>query len=379
MAAGDDFQERTEQATPKRLREAREKGQVPRSRELNTMVLLLAASGGLLTLGPGLAQGLYDLMHNGLTLSRGMVTNPAMMYPAMVETIRQALWLLTPLLLLLVLAALIASTVLGGVNFSAQALAFRWDRLDPLKGLGRVFSPNGLMELAKALVKFMLVASVAVLLLWYDAPRLVGLGSEALLPALVHAGSMIGWGFLLLSATLTLIAAVDAPFQLWQHAKQLRMTRQEVRDENKETEGQPEVKGRQRALQREIARRRMMEEVPHADVVVTNPTHYAVALRYDQEGSGAPKVVAKGTQLVAARIRELAADNGVPVHSAPPLARALYTHTRLGEEIPAALYVAVAQLLAYVYQLNSGSAEIGADLDLPIPQEYAVPGVEGRE
>ena len=379
MAAGDDFQERTEQATPKRLRDAREKGQIPRSRELNTMVLLLAASGGLLTLGPGLAQGLYDLMRNGLVLSRSMVTDPAMMYPVMVDTISQALWLLTPLMLLLVLAALIASTVLGGVNFSAQALAFRWDRLDPLKGLGRVFSPNGLMELGKALVKFLLVAGVAVLLLWHDAPGLVGLGNQALLPAIAQAGSLIGWGFLLLSATLVLIAAVDAPFQLWQHSKQLRMTRQEVRDESKETEGQPEIKGRQRALQREIARRRMMEEVPHADVVVTNPTHYAVALRYDQEGSGAPKVVAKGTELVAARIRELAADNGVPVHSAPPLARALYTHTRLGEEIPAALYVAVAQLLAYVYQIKAGSAEAGAELDLPIPQEYAVPGAEERD
>lgn len=379
MANGDDFQERTEQATPKRLREAREKGQIPRSRELNTMAVLLAASGGLLTLGPGLGQGMYDLVRNGLVLDRSMVTNPAMMYPVMVDTIRQALWLLTPMLLLLVLAALVASVVLGGVNFSAQALSFRWDRLDPVKGLGRVFSLNGLMELAKALVKFLLVASVAVLLLWYDAPRLVGLSGQALLPAMVHAGSMIGWGFLLLSATLVLIAAVDAPFQLWQHAKQLRMTRQEVRDENKETEGQPEIKGRQRALQREIARRRMMEEVPQADVVVTNPTHFAVALRYDQEGAGAPKVVAKGTELVAARIRELAADNGVPVHSAPPLARALYTHTRLGEEIPAALYVAVAQLLAYVYQLKAGAAEAGAELELPIPQEYAVPGAGERE
>lgn len=379
MAAGDDFQERTEQATPKRLREAREKGQIPRSRELNTMAVLLGAAGGLLTLGPGLAEGLYNLLRNGLTLNRHMVTDPSVMYTRLFGTITQALWLITPLLGVIVLAALIASVALGGVNFSAQALSFRWDRLDPIKGLGRVFSLQGLMELGKALVKFLLVAVVAIVLLWQDASSLLGLGQQALLPAMAHAGALIGWGFLALSATLVLIAAADAPFQLWQHGKQLRMTRQEVRDENKETEGQPEIKGRQRSLQREIARRRMMQEVPTADVVVTNPTHYAVALRYDQDGTGAPRVVAKGAERIAARIRELAEEHGVTVHCAPPLARALYAHGRLGEEIPTALYVAVAQLLAYVYQLKAGVADDGAELELPIPEEYAVPGAEETE
>ncbi len=376
MAAGDDFQERTEQATPKRLREAREKGQVPRSRELSTMAVVLAAAGGLIFFGPYLAHGLMEQMRAGLTINRGMATHVDLMIPALFEAIRYALGLVMPLLALLMAVSLAASAALGGLNFSMEALALKPERLDPVKGLGRVFSANGLMELAKALVKFLLVGGLAVLLLWYDAPRFLALGAQSLDPALIHAGALIGWGFVWLAATLVLIAAVDVPFQLWQHAKQLRMTRQEVREEFKETEGKPELKSRQKAMQREIAQRRMMEEVPRADVVVTNPTHFAVALRYEEESSAAPRVVAKGKGEIAARIRKLAAKNDVPIYPAPPLARALYAHTRLGEEIPAALYIAVAQLLAYVYQLRSGQAEEGAMLDLPVPGEFSVPAEE---
>ncbi len=376
MARSDASQERTEQATPKRLREAREKGQVPRSRELNTMTVLLAAAGGMLVLGPRMAEGFYQFMRGGLTLNRNMVTDSAMLYPALEEAIRQGLWLMAPLLMVMVVAAIVASIALGGVAFSAKAMAFRWDRLDPLTGLGRVFSLSGLMEVVKALAKFLIVATVAIIVLWRDAPVFLGLGSESLAPALMQAGSLMGWGFLFMSAALVLVAAADVPFQLWQYAKNLRMTRQEIRDELKETEGQPEVKGRQRRLQREIAQRRMMEEVPHADVVVTNPTHYAVALRYNESTNGAPRVVAKGADQVAQRIRELAEKNHVVMYSAPPLARALYVHTRLGEEIPAALYVAVAQLLAYVYQLKAGTTEESAGLEIAVPAEYAVPPKE---
>lgn len=372
MARSDDLQERTEQATPKRLREAREKGQVPRSRELNTMTVLLAAAGGMLVFGPRMAEGFYQFVRGGLTLNRNMVTDSAMLYPAFEEAIRQGLWLMVPLLMVMAVAAIMASIALGGVAFSAKAMAFRWDRLDPLTGLGRVFSLSGLMEVVKALAKFLVVAAVAVIVLWHDAPAFLGLGSESLAPALMQAGSLMGWGFLFMSAALILVAVADVPFQLWQYAKNLRMTRQEIRDELKETEGQPEVKGRQRRLQREIAQRRMMEEVPRADVVVTNPTHYAVALRYNESANGAPRVVAKGADQVAQRIRELAEKNHVVMYSAPPLARALYVHTRLGEEIPAALYVAVAQLLAYVYQLKAGTAAEGVGLAIAVPAEYAV-------
>ncbi|AOU98459.1 flagellar biosynthesis protein FlhB [Acidihalobacter yilgarnensis] len=369
--ARDDFQERTEEATPKRLQEARDRGQVARSRELVTTAVLLAAAGGLLALGPSLAEGLMQSMRNGLTLDRSLIMDPGALYPALAGAVAQALRLLAPLLMLLALAALLASVVLGGISFSFQAIGFRWDRLDPLTGLGRVFSVNGLMELGKALVKFLVVAVVAVIVLWFEGPPLLALGGYALRPALAATGQMVGWSFLAFAASMIIIAAVDAPFQIWQHAKQLRMTRQEVRDESKETEGQPDIKRRQRQLQREISQRRMMQEVPKADVVVTNPTHYAVALRYDQDRMRAPRVIAKGKGQVAARIREIAAEHGVMVQSAPGLARAIYFHTRLNDEVPAALYIAVAQLLAYVYQLKTGAGTLGALPALEVPPELA--------
>ncbi|MEJ2059511.1 MAG: flagellar biosynthesis protein FlhB [Gammaproteobacteria bacterium] len=367
--ARDDSQERTEQATPKRLKEAREKGQIARSRELNTMAITLAAAGTGLMLGPAILGRFADLMQSWLTLDRARALDSGGLYGALTGAIWQALWAVAPLFAAVAVAALAASVALGGLNFSTEALGFKWERLNPLKGLGRVFSANGLMELGKALVKFLLVGGVAVLLLWHEIPTLLGLGAAPLLPALNQMGHLVGWSFLVLSATLVIIAAADVPFQLWQHAKQLRMTRQEIRDEFKETDGQPEVKSRQRALQREMAQRRMMEEVPKADVVVTNPTHYAVALRYDGERMSAPRVVAKGADEVAARIRAVAREHDVTLYSAPPLARAIYFHTRLGEEVPAALYVAVAQLLAYIYQLKSGDAEPGVELDLPVPDD----------
>ncbi|AOV16642.1 flagellar biosynthesis protein FlhB [Acidihalobacter aeolianus] len=371
--ARDDFQERTEQATPKRLQEARDRGQIPRSRELVTAAVLIAAAGGLLAFGPHLIGGLMQTMRNGLTLDRSLLMDSQALYPLLANALLHAVQLMTPLLILLVLAALLSSVALGGISFSMQAIGFKWERLDPLAGFGRVFSLNGLMELAKALVKFLVVAVVAVTVLWLEAGSLMGLGGYSVHPALALTGHLVGWSFLAFAASLILIAAADAPFQLWQHAKQLRMTQQEVRDESKETEGQPDIKRKQRQLQREIAQRRMMQEVPKADVVVTNPTHYAVALRYDQERMNAPRVVAKGKDLVAARIRETAAEHGVPVQSAPELARAIYFHTRLGQEVPTALYLVVAQLLAYVYQIKAGAAPENGPPSLSVPPEFAQP------
>lgn len=371
--ARDDFQERTEQATPKRLQEARNRGQVPRSRELGTAAVLLAAAGGLLAFGPHLLGGLMQTMRNGLALDRSLLMDSHALYPLLAGALLHAMQLMAPLFLLLALAALLSSVALGGLNFSFQAIGFRWDRLDPLAGIGRVFSLYGLMELAKALVKFLIVAVVAVTVLWLEAGSLMGLGAYSLHPALALTGRLVGWSFLAFAASLIVIAAADAPFQLWQHAKQLRMTQQEVRDESKETEGQPDIKRKQRQLQREIAQRRMMQEVPKADVVVTNPTHYAVALRYDQERMNAPRVVAKGKDLVAARIRETAAEHGVPVQSAPELARAIYFHTRLGQEVPTALYLVVAQLLAYVYQIKAGAPPESGPPHLNVPPELAQP------
>ncbi|MEW6354378.1 MAG: flagellar biosynthesis protein FlhB [Pseudomonadota bacterium] len=368
MAERDDGQERNEQATPKRRQDARERGQVPRSREWNTLTVLMTGAGGLLLLGADVIYGMRGLMHEGLHIGRAQAFSAT----AMTETLQQAglhaLGVLAPLFTMLMLAALLAPLLLGGWSFSAKAFSFKWSKLDPIKGLGRLFSSHGAMELVKALVKFVLVGGVTVLWLWHTLHEVLNLGSEPLASALAHAVSLLGWSFLAISAALILIAVADVPFQLWYYARELKMTRQEVKDEGKETEGSPEVKGRIRKLQRDMAQRRMMQEVPKADVIVTNPSHYAVALRYDAQKMRAPKVIAKGADLLALRIRQVGEGAGVRVVSAPVLARAVYFSTELDQEIPAGLYVAVAQLLAYVYQLRQGAAQPMPDF--PVPDEF---------
>lgn len=374
MAERDDAQERTEQATPRRREQAREKGQIPRSRELNTMGVLLMGCAGLLLLGPGMLQSLMDIMRWGFSLAPGQAIDVAVLPIMLEEALLAGVWALAPFLLVVLIAALLAPLALGGWSFAGSALGFKWERLDPVKGLGRVFGLRGLMELAKALVKFVLVAGVAVLLLWEQLDELMALGRQPLRAALTDAASLVALSLLVLCGALVFIAAVDVPFQLWQHGRQLRMTRQEIKEEFKETEGKPEVKSRIRNLQREVAQRRMMGEVPKADVIVTNPTHYAVALRYDPDVMAAPRLVAKGADLVALRIRQVGDRHGVTIVSAPALARAIYATTRLEHEIPVGLYLAVAQVLAYVFQLrryreDGGEAPVPLT-ELPIPDEF---------
>jgi flagellar biosynthetic protein FlhB len=366
-------QERTEQATPKRLRDAREKGQIARSRDLNTMILMLAASGGLLALGETMVGGMVGLMQRGLSLQRADLFDTAMLGIFLGTALQDALLLFAPFLALLFVVALLAPLSLGGWAFSPKALVFKWSRLDVVKGFGRIFSRRGVVESLKAFAKFAVVATASVLLLYHWADQLFVLGDEPLHQALAHMAHLVGWSFVAISAVLVLIAAVDVPFQLAEHARKLKMTRQEVKDEHKETDGNPEVKSRIRTLQRQIAQQRMMEDVPTADVVVTNPTHYAVALRYDQEDTSAPRVVAKGADIIAGQIRKVAQAHDVTIVAAPPLTRALYFNTEIGQEIPAGLYLAVAQLLAYVYQLKSvqasGMNEPEPPQDLPVPDE----------
>ena len=373
MADQDRSQERTEQATPKRLKEARERGQVPRSRELNTTIMLLTGSGGLLMLGEGLLDRLIALTQRGWSLERALIFDSRALTAMLGLAVGDALWSLAPFFLLVTVAALLGPIMLGGWSFSVQSLSFKWEKLDPVKGLGRIFAWRGLMEFLKTLAKFVVVTVIAGLLLWQLADHLLALSNEPLNQAIAHAAQLLGWSFLGLSAMLILLAAVDVPFQLWDHSRQLKMTRQEVKDELKETDGRPEVKSRIRNLQREMAQRRMMEEVPKADVVIVNPTHYAVALRFDYK-MNAPTVVAKGADLVAFQIRKVAQQHTVTVFSAPPLARALYHSTELNREIPVGLYVAVAQVLAYVYQLKSAQDGEGVEpaepTDLPIPKEF---------
>ena len=371
MAENKDGQERTEQATPKRQQEARRKGQIPRSRELNTLAMLMAAAGTLVLSGGHMAAQFSALLHNGLSFDRRAIFSPRGLFDAMEMALGAGLALVAPFFVISVIVALVSSVALGGWGFSVEALTPKLDKLNPLKGFKRMFSVRGLVELLKALAKFLLVAGVGIGLFMHYSSELIGLGYESVEAALAHAGEILAWCFLLLSATLILVAAADVPFQLWDHKRNLKMTRQEVKDELKDTEGKPEVKSRIKQMQREIAQRRMMEAVPDADVVITNPTHYAVALKYDDARMGAPVVVAKGKDLIAREIRERAIAAEVPIVSAPPLARAIFFSTELDQEIPAALYLAVAQVLAYVFQLRT-AARHGGEVPPP-PADIEVP------
>jgi flagellar biosynthetic protein FlhB len=373
MAEAENGQERTEQASGKKQSEAREKGQVARSKELSTVLVLLAGGGGFLFLGDDLVAGLMQAMRDGLVIDRASMFDDTAMQRLFGEAVVAALWNVMPFFAVLVIAAVAAPLAMGGWSFSLYPLQPDLKKMDPIKGLKRVFSWKGLVELVKALAKFCLVGSVGYLLLEAKLEGFLTLGEQSLEQGIAGLGNDLIWIFFLLSSTLIVVALVDVPFQLWDFARQQKMTRQEVKDEHKETDGSPEVKGKIRRMQLEMAQRRMMEEVPKADVVVTNPTHYAVALRYDQDKMGAPVVVALGADEVAGHIRRIALANGVPILSAPPLARALYFSTKLNEEIPAGLYLAVAQVLAYIFQLRNytqaGGAAPKLNPDLPIPDD----------
>ncbi len=365
-------QERTERATPKRLEEARRLGQVPRSAELNAAVVTLAVAGGAYAMGASLSADFAVLMRESLTVTRAEILDEHGLPEALAGLLRQGFWILLPLLAVAVVAALLASLAIGGWNFSTEALRVKLERINPLSGARRIFSLRSVFELAKSLSKFALVGMLAAIVLWQQSGSFLALAQAATAPALAHALQLAGRALLVVASALALIAAIDVPYQLWQHQRGLRMTRQEIRDELKDTEGSPQVKGRLRALQQEFARHRMMQQVPTASVVVTNPDHYAVALRYVDGRSRAPIVVAKGVDAVAARIRDIARQNGVPIFEAPPLARTLYRNVDLGVEIPAELYLAVAQVLAYVLQLQR-AAESGCE---PPPPPEIDPDVE---
>lgn len=371
MAENHSGEERTERASPKRLKEARERGDVVRSRELNTMLLLLAAAAGFLMLGRGMTTDLLGLMVQSFSIDRELLEDPHWLAQALASAAVQALLLLAPFFLLMTIIALLAPMLLGGWAFSAEALSLKFERINPTAGFKRIFSVKGLAELIKASIKFVLIGSVAIISLGDQFEQLMQIGHGTLKSDLGMAGERILLTFLLICASTAIIAAVDVPFQLWDHGKRLKMSRQEVKDEMKETEGKPEVRARIRGMQQEIASRRMMAEVPRADVIITNPTHYAIALRYDQASMDAPRLVAKGVDEVAQRIKAIGQANHIPLYEAPLLARALYRSTRLNQTIPAGLYLAVAQVLAYVFQLrkDAGMAQVPPH-DLPIPDEF---------
>jgi len=364
-------QDRTEEPTPRKQEKARDEGQVARSRELNSTAMLLAGSLCLLAFGTTYASGFGNLLSRLIALA----AHPdGRLIDALSLATSAALELSLPILVVVFVSAIVAGGAVGGFVFAPRALAFKSDRLNPLSGLKRMFALRALVELAKALGKVLVVVLVSIVALHAFRDRLVSLGLLPVERGMAQALSIVATSLVALAGSLALIAAVDVPYQLSVFRRQLRMTRQELKDELRDSEGRPEVKGRIRRLQQEIARRRMLADVPKADVVITNPEHYAVALSYDAPAMNAPRVLAKGADRIALKIREIAALSGVTIVAAPPLARAIYWTTEVGAEIPAPLYVATAQVLAYVYQLKQFRHGTGAKpRDLPpleIPPDY---------
>jgi len=370
---------KTEDPTQRRLEKAREEGNVARSRELTTLVMLSTAIGGLWFTAESLGGTLSAAMRRGLQFERGIAYEPQQMLARTAWMAMQTLLAMAPLFAMMVVAAVVAPMMLGGWLLSGKAVSPNFGKLDPLAGIARMFSTQSLAELVKALAKSLLIGGVAYLVIMDDLEHVMALLGQPESTALPHTIMLVGRSCALIAAALVLVALVDVPWQLWTYYKKLRMSREDVRQEHKESEGDPHIKAQIRRQQQAIAKRRMMAEVPKADLVVTNPTHFAVALKYIDGGMRAPRVVAKGTDLVAQRIREIAADNKVAILEAPPLTRALYKHTRLGDEIPSGLYTAVAEVLAWVYQLKRWKSEGGeaprtpTDVAVPDELQYTVP------
>lgn len=365
--------ERTEPASARRLEQAREEGNVPQSRELMAFMVLAAAGGTFWVFGGWIAQRAADLIRQGLSFSRAAAFDSGVMREGAFDLSIHAMYLVAPIFLAIIAAIAATPFLMGGWILSPKAMQLDLTRMDPVKGIGRMFSMQSIAELFKAILKALLIGLVLFWVVRYEQDFLFALISQPIEVGLVSFSRLLFLSFVALVAGLALIAAIDVPFQLYQYHDRLKMTREELRQESKESEGDPHLKARIRSQQREMARGRMMAEVPKADVVVTNPTHFAVALKYDGDRMQAPVVVAKGMNLIAERIREIAGDHAVPLLEAPPLARALYRHAEIGDPIPSSLYTSVAEVMAWVYQLKafaSGDGALGVPetpRDIPVP------------
>ncbi|EKO3778941.1 flagellar biosynthesis protein FlhB [Vibrio metschnikovii] len=372
--AESDGQERTEEATPRRLQQAKEKGQVARSKELASVSVLIIGSVALMWFGEMLASRLYTTMGRFFSLSREEIFDSSKLFDIIAGTLTHLIFPLLLILVTLFVAALIGAAGVGGVSFSAEAARPKLSKISPLSGFKRMFGMQSLVELFKSILKVLLVAGVAFYLIDASKNDLFQLSMDVYPQNIFHALEILLNFILLISCSLLVVVAIDVPFQIWQHAEKLKMTKQEIKDEYKDTEGKPEVKGRIRMLQREAAQRRMMADVPQADVIITNPDHFSVALRYKQGTDKAPIVVAKGGDFLALKIREIAREHEIIIVAAPPLARALYYTTELEQEIPDGLFVAVAQVLAYVFQIKQyrrkgGQRPVLKTQELPIPPD----------
>ena len=372
----DTDQERTEQPTGKRLQQAREKGQIARSKELGTASVLLSAVFGLLLIKGYLASAMLKVVTMGFTLNREQAFDPNAMVAMVPALLGELVFPLGLLFALVAIAAFIGNILMGGMNFSTEAMMPKFSKMSPISGFKRMFGVQSLIELVKSIAKVVFITLFAWWMLSSQFDHLLNLSMEGFPGGIIDALDLFLWMLIILCCALLPIVAIDVPFQKWNHMRQLKMTKQEVKDEFKDSEGKPEVKGKIRQLQMQMAMRRMMGDVPKADVVITNPTHYSVALKYDAGKPGAaPKVVAKGTDEIAMKIREIAREYEIPIMPSPALTRAIYHSTELGREIPEGLFAAVAQVLAYVFQLKKfrrgqGRRPQPLAKDLPIPTEY---------
>ncbi|GIX36225.1 MAG: flagellar biosynthesis protein FlhB [Lysobacteraceae bacterium] len=375
MAESEDGQEKTEQPTEKRLRESREQGQVPRSRELATAAVFGAGVLVFMGLGAAIGQRAAHWLADALARVGTRVGDVRLLPSVFFELLGSLLLIASPVALAALVASLLAPALLGGLNWSSKALVPDFSKLDPIRGLKRIYSRDGLAEFVRSLLRVAVIGGFGTYAIVGIAPGLLSLMHQPLETAVGQGFWMALEILIAMAAGLFLIALVDAPYQLWSHRQKLLMSRQELRDELKESEGSPEVRGRIRRLQQELAQRRMLEDVPRADAIVVNPTHYAVALRYDASRMRAPVVVAKGVDLIARTIREVGERHRVPVVHSPALARTLYAQVRIGREIPVDLYAAVAQVLTYVYQLRRWQRQGGR---YPEPPSIDLPGSDPR-
>jgi len=365
-------QEKTEEATPKKIEDARKKGQVPRSKDFGTAAILIASAAGMYAFGGAIGTALFNIMQRAFTIKRHEAFDTNQFGLIWAEVMSTLAWPMTGFIVSLFVAGFIGNTILGGMTMSSDAMMPKASRMSPVAGLKRMFGMNAVVELLKALGKFGVIATLAWLLLTFYFPSILQLSQTEFPLNVFGAMDILLWIFIILCCSLLLIAAVDAPYQIYKHHKELKMTLQEVKDEHKNIEGKPEVKGRQRQLQREVSQRQMMKDVPDADVIVTNPTHFSVALKYDVSGNRAPILVAKGSDHMAFRIREVARDNDVSIVASPALARAIYHTTEVKDQIPDGLFAAVAQVLAYVYQLEQFHKRKGRR-PTTLPKEFDIP------
>lgn len=350
---GDSSQEKTEEPSARKLEKSREEGQIPRSRELTTTAILLAGTVGLYIYFGFMTAKIVGVTRHNFTIPRESIFDPDAMIAYLSSSFYDGFVSMIPLFGILLVASVAGPIALGGWLFSGKAMAPKFSRMNPAAGLKRMFSMKALIELAKALGKVVVILGATILLLLAQQQAMFRLSDENVNTAIVHSLELSGYAAIILSAVTLAIAAVDIPIQLWEHNKKLKMSKQELRDESKDTDGKPEVKGRIRQLQREMSQRRMMSSVPDADVIITNPTHFAVALRYDQDNMSTPILLAKGGDRVALKIREIGKEHKVEIIESAALARAIFYTTEVDQEIPSGLYVAVAQVLAYVFQLRT--------------------------